>query len=112
MIRKLKEVHFDVYRSLTPLHLSLSQSSSACVRMDAKIAGQIVGPHPSKNPNLCRVIQLIDGDLKGWIPKALVALVTTKAMPFSLRRVNKMMRDMPKKQKSDLIEEAENGQIM
>ena len=62
------------------------------VRMIAHIAGLVVGPHPSGNPNLCRCVQVVDGDLGGWLPKSIVSMVTTQAFPISMRRVNKMLR--------------------
>ncbi|KAJ3114729.1 hypothetical protein HDU96_001728 [Phlyctochytrium bullatum] len=78
------------------------------VRMQASLAGQIVGKHPSGKERLCRVVQIMDGDLGGWLPKSLVAMITTQAMPLSLRRVNKMMREKKDHRTSSiLIEEAE-----
>ncbi|KAJ3212832.1 hypothetical protein HDU67_003573 [Dinochytrium kinnereticum] len=37
----------------------------ASVRMQASLAGQIVGPHPDKPGRMCRVVQIMDGDLGG-----------------------------------------------
>ena len=39
------------------------QQRSGSERMIAHLAGLIVGPHSSKNPNLCHCVQIIDGTL-------------------------------------------------
>lgn len=38
--------------------------ASSTVRMNAKIAGQIIGPSLDGDPNHCSIIQVADGDLK------------------------------------------------
>lgn len=48
------------------------------VRMIANIAGLVVGPHPSGDPKLSRCIQIVDGDLGGWLPASVVSMVTTQ----------------------------------
>ncbi|RKO99758.1 hypothetical protein CXG81DRAFT_27496 [Caulochytrium protostelioides] len=78
------------------------------VRMEAKIAGQVVYPHPSGDPFRCHLVQLVDGDLKGWLPKHIVAMVTTQAFPVSMRKANKVfIRTMHPRTRSVLIDEAE-----
>ncbi|KAJ3192994.1 hypothetical protein HK101_005612 [Irineochytrium annulatum] len=78
------------------------------VTMKAALAGQIVGPDPAGRERMCKVVQIMDGDLGGWLPKSLVAMITTQAMPLSLRRVNKMLRKNPNhKTSSVFIEQAE-----
>lgn len=62
------------------------------VRMLAKIAGLVVGPHPSGKISMCRCVQVVDGDLGGWLPSSIVSLVTTQAFPISMRRVNKRLK--------------------
>ncbi|KAJ3383404.1 hypothetical protein HDU92_004231 [Lobulomyces angularis] len=76
------------------------------VRMQANIAGIVCFKHPTKS-NLTRCVQIIDGDLKGWIPKAIVALVTTKAFPISLGRVNKILLSKEKTTISQSILESQ-----
>jgi hypothetical protein len=61
------------------------------VMMTAFIAGLVISKHPT-NPKLCRCIQIIHGDLGGWLPKSVVSMVTTQAFPISMRRVNKKLR--------------------
>lgn len=58
------------------------------VRMLAKIAGLVIGPHPSGDPRRCRCVQIVDGDLGGWLPASVVSMVTTQAFPISMRRAN------------------------
>jgi hypothetical protein len=55
------------------------------VRMHIKIAGQRVGPHPTESGG-SRVVQLVDGDLGGWLPKSIVSIVATQALPTSMKR--------------------------
>jgi hypothetical protein len=77
------------------------------VRMLAHIAGQIIGPHPT-NPKYCRCIQVVDGDLGGWLPQNIVSLVTTQAFPISMRRANSQLKKIPiHKTISTLIEDSE-----
>lgn len=45
------------------------------VRMEMAVAGQIIGPEPGQ-PNKCRLVQLMDADLKGWIPDKVIQLGT------------------------------------
>ncbi|KAF9932629.1 StAR- lipid transfer protein 5 [Mortierella antarctica] len=60
------------------------------VRMETAVAGQMVGPEPGQ-PNKCRLIQVLDTDLKGWIPEKLIQMVSTKAVPEGMRNVNKLL---------------------
>ena len=84
-------------------------SDASLVRMNARLAGVVVGAHPTGNPNRCRVVQLLDGDLNGNIPKFVIAMVTTQAFPVTFRTINKILtKDRPRKSQSDLIEEAES----
>lgn len=45
------------------------------VRMETTIAGQIIGPEPGF-PNKCRLVQILDADLKGWIPEKVIQMGT------------------------------------
>ncbi|KAJ3274211.1 hypothetical protein HDV01_003284 [Terramyces sp. JEL0728] len=65
---------------------------SGDVCMTAEIAGLIVGPHPSGNPKRSRCVQIVTGDLGGWLPASVVNLVTTQAFPISMRRANSQMK--------------------
>ena len=60
-------------------------SRSGDVRMLAHIAGTLVEPHPTEQ-GCSLVTQVVDGDLMGWLPKSVVALVTTQAFPISMSR--------------------------
>jgi hypothetical protein len=62
------------------------------VRMIAKITGIIAQSHPSGNPKLSRCIQVIDGDLCGWLPSSLVSMISTQAFPISMRRANSQLK--------------------
>jgi hypothetical protein len=82
-------------------------SGKSVIRMQAGIAGQVVVPHPDQ-PNVCRVVQLIDGDMGGWIPKNIIQygkfsrvlvwcvltvydIVANKILPKSLNRANRRL---------------------
>ncbi|KAI8924381.1 hypothetical protein BC831DRAFT_436543 [Entophlyctis helioformis] len=83
------------------------EPESGDVRMLAKIAGVLVGPHPTK-PNLTRCYQLVDGDLGGWLPKSVVSVITTQAFPVAMRKVNNMLLAIKSpKTVSDIITDAE-----
>ena len=43
------------------------------VRMETAVAGQIIGPEPGQ-PTKCRLVQVLDADLKGWIPEKVIQL--------------------------------------
>ncbi|KAI8056151.1 hypothetical protein BDF22DRAFT_741448 [Syncephalis plumigaleata] len=60
----------------------------------AGIAGQLVAQDPD-TPNITRVIQIIDGDLGGWIPASVVKHVAYKAFPQSFRRLGRLLSSMP-----------------
>ncbi|KAJ3055812.1 hypothetical protein HK097_009116 [Rhizophlyctis rosea] len=78
------------------------------VRMIARIAGQVVSPDPLNRPRMCRVVQIIDGDLGGYLPKKVVAMVTTQAIPRGMAKANALLRDLKEqKDKSQAIEIAE-----
>ncbi|KAJ3043891.1 hypothetical protein HDV00_003929 [Rhizophlyctis rosea] len=75
-----------------PSHPQHTPHPSA-VRMLARIAGQIVTPHPDpEKKHMCRVVQIIDGDLGGYLPKRVVAMVTTQAIPRGMGKANRMLR--------------------
>ena len=77
------------------------------VRMIAKIAGLVCGKHPT-NPKLTRCIQIVDGDLGGWLPASVVSMVTTQAFPVSMRRVNSQLKKIVgHRTVSNLIEASE-----
>lgn len=67
-----------------PEHAGL-ESRKGDVRMHIKIAGQKISPHPTQK-GCARVVQLVDGDLGGWLPKSIVSIVTTQALPTSMKR--------------------------
>ncbi|TPX40642.1 hypothetical protein SeMB42_g05558 [Synchytrium endobioticum] len=80
------------------------------IRMQVKIAGQIVAPAPDK-PGFTWIVQIADGDLKGWLPKSVVSFVATKAVPAGFIALQNMMRNIPRKETSYTIEMADKGQL-
>ncbi|KAJ3182853.1 hypothetical protein HDU85_002456 [Gaertneriomyces sp. JEL0708] len=79
------------------------RETEGIVRMDAKITGQLVGPTPDNMPNMCRVVQVADGDLKGWIPKTVIGYVATKSVPNSFKRLDQLVRTLPPSNVSALL---------
>ncbi|KAG0363835.1 START domain-containing protein 10 [Podila minutissima] len=75
------------------------------VRMETAIAGQIIGPEPGF-PNKCRLVQVLDADLKGWIPEKVIQMVSTKAVPEGMRNVNKLIPKIEPYTESKIIERA------
>ncbi|KAG0250866.1 hypothetical protein DFQ27_009172 [Actinomortierella ambigua] len=73
------------------------------VRMETAIAGQIIGPIQDQ-PTKCRLIQIIDADLKGSIPQRLIQLVSTKAVPEGIRNINARLPTLKAYPKSKTIE--------
>ncbi|KAF9114621.1 hypothetical protein BGX27_010286 [Mortierella sp. AM989] len=72
-------------------HLMPERTKEGIVRMDTALAAQIIGPEPG-HPDKARLIQVLDTDLKGWIPDKVIQLVSTKAVPGGIRKVNKILR--------------------
>ncbi|KAG0339458.1 hypothetical protein BG004_006819 [Podila humilis] len=72
------------------------------VRMETAIAGQIISPDPS-SPNRCRLVQVLDADLKGWIPEKVIQMVSTKAVPDGMRNVNKLVPSIEPYAESKII---------
>ncbi|KAI8846772.1 hypothetical protein BC829DRAFT_257103 [Chytridium lagenaria] len=52
------------------------------VRMQAKLAGQIVGPHPSGKERMCRVVQIMDGIWEGGFLRVLLPCSPLKQCLF------------------------------
>ncbi|KAJ2809461.1 hypothetical protein H4R20_000081 [Coemansia guatemalensis] len=89
--------------------------AAGIVRMEAGIAGQIVTqitPEELQHLGLdnskswCKVVQIADGDLRGWIPKSVIKFIATKALPRSLTKVCRQLSTMPSRQESLLLENA------
>ncbi|KAJ1811679.1 hypothetical protein LPJ56_005749, partial [Coemansia sp. RSA 2599] len=81
------------------------------VRMEAGIAGQLI-THASNDDRVrhglegeqwCRVVQIADGDLKGWIPKSVIKFIATQALPRSLTKVCKQLSQLPPRPHSQLV---------
>ncbi|KAJ1942694.1 hypothetical protein FBU59_003128, partial [Linderina macrospora] len=87
------------------------RTADGIVRMEAAIAGQLVTLASKQDreafglqgENWSKVVQLADGDLKGWIPKNVIKFIATQAMPRSLTKVNKQLASLPPVLESQLI---------
>ncbi|GJJ71779.1 hypothetical protein EMPS_04136 [Entomortierella parvispora] len=62
------------------------------VRMETAVAGHIITPEDPANGSMsCSLIQVLDADLKGWIPDKVIQMVSTKAVPDGLRAINALI---------------------
>ncbi|CAG8693285.1 5531_t:CDS:10, partial [Dentiscutata erythropus] len=66
------------------------------IRLDCDCAGFIVAPI-NDQPNKCFVTQIANADPKGWIPKSILKLVSTRDMPASAKKLNILLTKMPRK---------------
>lgn len=66
------------------------------IRLDCDCAGFVVAPI-NDQPNKCFVIQIANADPKGWIPKSILKLVSTRDMPASAKKLNILLTKMSPK---------------
>ncbi|KAJ2510552.1 hypothetical protein GGI11_005445 [Coemansia sp. RSA 2049] len=86
-------------------------TAAGLVRMEAGIAGQLVTEASREDrerlglvgDRWCRVVQIADGDLKGWIPTSVLKFVATQALPRSLNKVCAQLAAMPVAAESQLL---------
>ncbi|KAI8824563.1 uncharacterized protein EV422DRAFT_325446 [Fimicolochytrium jonesii] len=87
------------------------RDAEGIVRMDAKISGQIIGPSPDcTDGSMCRVVQVADADLKGWIPKSVIGFVATKSLPNSFKKLDSILRITEQRTVSEVITLAESDE--
>ncbi|KAJ3020420.1 hypothetical protein HKX48_000828 [Thoreauomyces humboldtii] len=107
--KRLGEGHYlNVTQSIDD-HPQFNAKSSD-VRMLARIAGQVIQPDPEGRPRMCRVVQVVDGDLGGWLPKGVVGMVTTQAIPVGMRKANKMLRKIQTQRTASVLIAAAEGE--
>ncbi|KAF9178738.1 START domain-containing protein 10 [Haplosporangium sp. Z 767] len=102
-LKDLGEGRYCNFTTSVEHHIMPERKSEKIVRMETAVAGQVVGPEPG-HPNKCRVIQVLDADLKGWIPDKVIQLVSTKAVPEGMRNVNNMLPSIEPYQVSKALE--------
>ncbi|KAF8940912.1 hypothetical protein BGZ47_007574 [Haplosporangium gracile] len=102
-IKELDDGRYFNVTSSVEHSLMPERTKEKIVRMEMAVAGQIIGPEPGQ-PNKCRLVQVIDADLKGWIPDKIIQLVSTKAVPEGIRNVNKMIPEIEPYQESKALE--------
>ncbi|KAJ3117019.1 START domain-containing protein 10 [Nowakowskiella sp. JEL0407] len=108
-IQKLsQQKYLNVTRSIT--HPSCPEYSGV-VRMDAKIAGQVVYRAPSGDPRCCRVVQIVDGDLKGNIPARIISFVATQAVPKGFKSLDRALAVVEQCGESKAIKEVEKSGV-
>ncbi|KAJ1667643.1 hypothetical protein IW140_001301 [Coemansia sp. RSA 1813] len=95
------------------------------VRMEAGIAGQLITDALQEDKarlgldgdKWCKVVQIADGDLKGWIPSSVLKFIATQALPRSLTKVCGQLAAMPLSTESQLLarvacpKDANNGNL-
>ncbi|KAJ2741259.1 hypothetical protein GGI20_005314 [Coemansia sp. BCRC 34301] len=90
------------------------------VRMEAALAGQIVTNASREDrarlgldgEHWCKVTQIADGDMKGWIPKSVLKFVATQALPRSLAKVCRQLAATQSRQESLLLRRLEEVEEM
>ncbi|KAJ2793560.1 hypothetical protein H4R21_005846, partial [Coemansia helicoidea] len=86
-------------------------TAAGIVRMEAGIAGQLVTRAAAddirrlglRGDHWCKVVQIADGDLKGWIPGGVIKFIATQALPRSLAKVCQQMTLLPPSAESQLL---------
>ncbi|KAJ2865986.1 hypothetical protein GGH94_001837 [Coemansia aciculifera] len=87
------------------------KQAEGIVRMEAAMAGQLVTKVSRddrtrlglEGENWCKVVQIADGDMKGWIPKSVIRFIATQAFPKSLTKVCKQLAMTPSSNESLLL---------
>ncbi|KAI1321624.1 hypothetical protein EDD11_003104 [Mortierella claussenii] len=102
-VKQLGEGIFCNVTSSVEHPLMPERTKEKFVRMETAVAGQIVGPEPGQ-PNKCRLVQVLDADLKGWIPEKVIQLVSTKAVPEGMRNLNKLLPSLKPYTESKTLE--------
>ncbi|KAF9898339.1 hypothetical protein BX616_004162 [Lobosporangium transversale] len=92
-IKKLREGTFFSVTSSVEHPLMPERTKEKFVRMETAVAGQIVGPEPG-HPEKCRLVQILDADLKGWIPEKVIQLVSTKSIPQGIHKINRILLNL------------------
>ncbi|GET01696.1 serine/threonine protein kinase [Rhizophagus clarus] len=72
------------------------------VRIEAGCAGVVVAPIKDQ-PNKCFVVQIADANPKGWIPRSVITLVSTRELPASVKKLNKLLSKMPRQSVSKML---------
>ncbi|KAF8937666.1 START domain-containing protein 10 [Haplosporangium gracile] len=78
------------------------------VRMQTAVAGHVITP---LDGNRSRLTQIVDADMKGWIPDKVIQMVSTKAVPDGLRAVNKLLPKIDSYQDSKVLVKAAKAQL-
>ncbi|KAG0261179.1 START domain-containing protein 10 [Mortierella polycephala] len=80
------------------------------VRMETAVAGHVITPVEG-DENRCRLVQILDADLKGWIPDKVIQMVSTKAVPDGLRAVNALVPKVTPYFESKVLAKAVKAQM-
>ncbi|KAI1316488.1 hypothetical protein EDD11_009901 [Mortierella claussenii] len=82
------------------------------VRMETSVAGHIITPVEGSPAGraMCKLVQILDADLKGWIPDKVIQMVSTKAVPDGLRAINKIIPTIEPYQQSKVLARAAEAQ--
>ncbi|KAF9418555.1 START domain-containing protein 10, partial [Entomortierella beljakovae] len=78
------------------------------VRMETVVAGHII--IPDGDGSRCKLTQIFDADLKGWIPDKVIQVVSTKAVPDGLRAINKLIPNVAPYTESKVLSKVAQSQ--
>ncbi|ORY07235.1 Bet v1-like protein [Basidiobolus meristosporus CBS 931.73] len=73
---------------------TLCPMNKGVLRMNVGFLGMCVFAEP-EDDSKCRMVFVVDGDPRGWVPKNVVKFVATNAMPLSLRNLSNTLGSMP-----------------
>ncbi|KAI3650886.1 hypothetical protein MP228_004367 [Amoeboaphelidium protococcarum] len=65
------------------------RTSESIIRMHCPLSGQIIRRKPM-DPSITEIWQLIDGNPQGWVPSSLIQFVTSKAIPKSFSKLERL----------------------
>ncbi|KAI3656855.1 hypothetical protein MP638_005300 [Amoeboaphelidium occidentale] len=78
----------------------IAEKDKKYIRMDSNLAGQIL---VDGEKGQCEMVQLADGDPKGWVPTSIASFVAGNALPNSIRKLNKLVQSLEQKSESDRL---------
>ncbi|KAJ1839817.1 hypothetical protein LPJ73_006630, partial [Coemansia sp. RSA 2703] len=105
-----KRAYMNVSQSIVDDRVP-ERDAEGIVRMEAGLAGQLVTQATLEDKmrlglqgdQWCRVVQIADGDLKGWIPKSVIKFIATQALPRSLTKVCQQLAVLSPSIESQLV---------
>ena len=94
--------YVNVTRTIEHFPGAPTPEEKGTIRMASPLSGQIIKPISQVTRNSqCEIMQLADGDPRGWIPSAVISFVMTQAIPRSMVKLNGLVSKLPSKGESE-----------